>query len=222
MPAVRVAFAVINRYKWFSYHLDVKTSFLHGDLQDQIFMEIPDGMEVSAEDRRKFVCKLHKSLYGLRQSPNRWNRKFELLVRELGFTSEINDPCIYFKRCEQGNAFLILYVDDILLAGDINDMLLGTIASLKKSIDIQNLGRPRKYLGLEIEYLGNCVFIHQREYCKKILQRFDMDHSKPKETPMVTLQAKRSSEKKSLKHNKRRETQENSRSRFPTGRPLVA
>ncbi|HYS59715.1 MAG TPA: reverse transcriptase domain-containing protein, partial [Gemmatimonadales bacterium] len=189
LPAVRVALAVVNRYQWHAYHLDIKTAFLHGDLEDEIYMEIPEGIQVSSETRRSTVCKLKKSLYGLKQSPNRWNQKFESLIKGLGFEHEINDPCIYFKRNDKENAFLVLYVDDILLAGSNNTMLLHTISQLKSTLEVQNLGRPRKYLGMELEYSKNGLFIHQTEYCLKILERFGMMDSKPKDTPMVTLQA---------------------------------
>src|SRR6266576_7005175 len=100
-------------------------------------MEIPEGIQVSTEMRKNTVCKLKKSLYGLKQSPNRWNQKFKSLVKGFGFQHEINDLCIYFKRSNKGNAFLVLYVDDILLAGNNNAVLLHTISQLKSTLEVQ-------------------------------------------------------------------------------------
>jgi hypothetical protein len=97
--------------------LDVKTTFLHGDLDEEIYMEQPEGF---VQDRkRRFVCKLKKSLYGLKQSPRQWYKKFDSFMVSQNFTRSEYDHCVYFKSFNGIFIILVLYVDDMLVARKI-------------------------------------------------------------------------------------------------------
>lgn len=191
LATVRAGLAMINKFGLHAYHLDVKTAFLHGDVEGEIFMEIPDGLGLDESERREKVCKLNKAIYGLKQSPNQWNKKFTDIARKLGFENQVNDPCPFYIRQEGFIAFMLLYVDDILLAGNDEKKLLDIIESLKREIEVMNLGEPKRYLGIEImrEKITRKLSLRQTEYCETILKRFKMDKAYPHDTPMMTRNA---------------------------------
>ena len=107
---------MVNQLDCELQQLDVKTAFLNDDLEETIFMDQPEGY-VKVGDENK-VCLLKRSLYGLKQSPRQWNRKIDEQMVKIGFLRSKFDDCIYIKK--KGNApvaYLLLYVDDMLLAG---------------------------------------------------------------------------------------------------------
>ena len=113
--SIRILLALVAIYDLELEQLDVKTAFLHGDLDEDIYMEQPEGFVV--EGKSELVCKLKKSLYGLKQSPRQWYKRFDHFMLESGFHRSIKDACVYFKRL--GNdcwVYLLLYMDDMLIA----------------------------------------------------------------------------------------------------------
>ena len=93
--------------------MDVKTTFLHGDLEEEIYMKQPEGFMVKGN--KELVCKLKKSLYGLKQSPRMWYQKFDTYIQGFGFTRSKEDHYVYFKLIGDHFIYLVLYVDDMLL-----------------------------------------------------------------------------------------------------------
>ena len=96
--------------------MDVKTTFLHGDLEEEIYMKKLEGFMVKG--KKELVCRLKKSLYGLKQSPRMWYQKFDTYIWGLGFTRSKEDHCVYFKLIGDRVIYLFLYVDDMLLIGN--------------------------------------------------------------------------------------------------------
>ena len=101
--------------------MDVKTAFLSGNLEKGIYMQQPEGFVAYRNDN--LVCKLQKSIYGLKQASRGWNIRFDQAVKSFGFTQNLDEPCIYKKSQGKVVAFLVLYVDDILLIGNDVGML---------------------------------------------------------------------------------------------------
>ena len=199
ISTIKAGFSLINKFDLDAYHLDVKTAFLHGELEEdeEIYMEIPEGIDMSPQERKSKVCKLRKSLYGLKQSPNRWNKKFAEIAAKLGFEHESIDPCLFFFRKKNFVCFLLLYVDDFLLAGNNKAKLLELIEHFKREIKVVNLGEPKRYLGIEInrDRKNKRIVLGQSEYCGKVLERFGMANSKPQDTPMATRNAQKDENK---------------------------
>jgi hypothetical protein len=104
--------------------LDVKTTFLHGDFNEEIYMEQPEGFFQNYN--KKIFCRLKKSLYGLRQSPRQWYKKFDSFMMSQNYTRSEYDHCVYLKKLNNGIfIILVLYVDDMLLASkNINEINL--------------------------------------------------------------------------------------------------
>ena len=117
LAVIRASLAIINKYNLNAVQLDVKTAFLNGILEDDVYIEIPEGVN-TRESEKSRVCKFKKTLYGLRVSLKRWNQRFSEEVNKLGLERDIHDPCLFTWRKEGSMAFLVLYVDDIILASN--------------------------------------------------------------------------------------------------------
>uniref|UniRef100_A0A6V7M123 Integrase catalytic domain-containing protein n=1 Tax=Bracon brevicornis TaxID=1563983 RepID=A0A6V7M123_9HYME len=191
MAVIRASLAIINKFDLDAVQLDVKTAFLNGILEDEVFMEIPEGANTSASERTK-VCRLKKTLYGLKISPKKWNQRFTEEVSKLGLERDIHDPCLFTWRKGNTMAFLVLYVDDIILASNCPLKKQEITAQLCGVFKMRDLGEPKMFLGMEIfrDRVNKILKIKQTEYTEKILRRFNMYESKPQSTPMITRQAK--------------------------------
>src|SRR3954463_3018636 len=125
--------------------MDVKTAFLNGILTEDVYMMQPEGF-VDPNNAGK-VCKLLKSIYGLKQASRSWNIRFDEVVKEFGFIKNEQKPCVYKKESGRALVFLILYVDDILLIGNDIPMLESVKTLLKNSFFYEGLGRSSIYTG---------------------------------------------------------------------------
>jgi hypothetical protein len=167
--------------------LDVKTTFLHGDLEEEIYMLQPQGYEVKGKEN--LVCRLKKSLYGLKQAPRQWYLKFDRFMTEQGYSRCHSDHCVYFKKLENGSfIILLLYVDDMLVAGtnmqDINVLK----KKLANSFAMKDLGAAKKILGMRItrDRKNHKLTLSQGEYTEKVLERFRMQNEKTVSTPLAS------------------------------------
>ena len=148
------------------WQMDVKTAFLNGFLEEELYMMQTEGF-VDPKGANK-VCKLQRSIYGLVQAFRSWNKRFDSVIKAFGFVQTFGEACIYKKVSGNSVAFLILYVDDILLIG--ND----------KSFSMKDLGKAAYILGIKI-YRGrsrHLIGLSQSTYLDKILKKFKMDQSK--------------------------------------------
>eukprot|EP00253_Pinus_taeda_P004048 PITA_04048 len=129
--------------------MDVKTTFLHGDLEEEIYMKQPEGFAVKG--KKELVCKLKKSLYGLKQSPKKWNQKFDTFIWGLGFTRSKADHCVYFKLIGDRVIYLVVYVDDMLLIGNDKEIIQDLKTHFFSKFDMKDLGAANYILGTEIK-----------------------------------------------------------------------
>eukprot|EP00253_Pinus_taeda_P030971 PITA_30971 len=164
--------------------MDVKTTFLHGDLEEEIYMKQPEGFAVKG--KKELVCKLKKSLYGLKQSPRMWYQKFDTFIRGLGFTRSKADHCVYFKLIGDRVIYLVLYVDDMLLVGNDKEIIQDLKTQLSSKFDMKNLGATNYILGMEIkrDRTKRKLWLNQRKYVETILQRFNIQDSKLVKVPI--------------------------------------
>jgi hypothetical protein len=129
--------------------MDVKRTFLHGDLEEEIYMKQPEGFVVKG--KKELVCKLKKSLYGLKQSPRMWYQKFDTYILGLGFVRSRADHCIYSKQVGNHFVYVVLYVDDMLLVGNNMDVMKEVKSQLSSKFDMKDLGAANFILGMEIK-----------------------------------------------------------------------
>lgn len=161
---------------------DVKTVFLNGDLEEELYMKVPDGIKITCESK---VCRLRKSLYGVLQASRTWNRKFDSFLNCFRFVPSKADACVYVGNFEASKVYLIIYVDDGLILTFSRKALDVVLNELKLNFRI-TFGNARNYVGIEIErnVKMKSIFIHQAQYTKRLLQRFNMLDSKVKAMPV--------------------------------------
>eukprot|EP00253_Pinus_taeda_P029339 PITA_29339 len=164
--------------------MDVKTTFLHGDLEEEIYMKQPEGFVVKG--KKELVCKLKKSFYGLKLSPRRWYQKFHTFIQGLGFTRSKADHCVYFKLIGDHVIYLLLYVDDMLLVGNDKEIIQDLKTQLSSKFEMKDIGATNYILGMEIKryWAKKKLWLNQRKYVQKILKMSNMQHSKPVRIPI--------------------------------------
>ncbi|GJW27122.1 retrotransposon protein, putative, ty1-copia subclass, partial [Tanacetum coccineum] len=156
--AIRILLAIAAFYDYEIWQMDVKTAFLNGHLSEDIYMVQPEGF-VDPKHPNK-VCKLQRSIYGLKQASRSWNKRFDVEIKKIGFTQNPNEPCVYLKSSRSNVAFLILYVDDILLMGNNVTMLQEFKSWLCKCFSMKDLGE------MENSKKGYTLMIEKPDYRK--------------------------------------------------------
>lgn len=183
LSTLRTLLSVINQEDLHTRQLDVKNAFLHGELHEEIYMKIPSGFENKVDK----VCKLKKALYSLKQAPRAWNETFDKFARELGFVNSTADRCLYIAHKGKSKIFLLLYVDDIILAGTDESQVISIKIALEKKFRMKDLGNLNSFLGIKITRPKNgTLVLNQRNYFEKLLTRFEMEQCNPVATPMET------------------------------------
>ncbi|MCO5582553.1 hypothetical protein L7F22_036450 [Adiantum nelumboides] len=167
-------------------HLDVQTAFLHGTLPEKIYMQQPP-LFVSLVNP-EYVCRLHRSLYGLKQSARLWFQRFNEFMLSHGYTRLQTEPNIYTRHTQTTYLIVALYVDDIPVLGSSSQVVEDAISELKSAFPITDLGELTYSLGLQIDRdrsKGNIV-VHQSSYIDGMLQKFGLSSIKPSTTPIAT------------------------------------
>ena len=151
----------------FLEQLDVKTAFLHGELEETLYMQPPEGF--INESNKNHVCLLKKSLYGLKQSPRQWYKRFDTHMVENGFKRCNYDSCVYFKVSDDVTVYLLLYVDDMLIACKDKCKIEHVKEILKSVFEMKDLGLAKKILGMEIIEIekGNYSTYHKKNISTK-------------------------------------------------------
>ena len=166
------------------HQLDVKTAFLNGELEEEIYMQQAQGYE---EGGTRQVCRLLKALYGLRQAPRAWYLKLKAEMEKLGWEVSEADPALFYKREEEGSFYALVYVDDIEMAGPKGSERIEDLKrELKGIFDIRDLGESTYFLGMEIERKRDerTVKLTQKKLTGDILRRFGMDQAREKSVPL--------------------------------------
>ncbi|XP_021811484.1 uncharacterized protein LOC110754690 [Prunus avium] len=174
---VRLVLALSATFGWQLQQLDVKNAFLHGILHEEVYMSQPLGFIDS--ENPNLVCKLHKSLYGLKQAPRAWNDRFTQFLPSLGFKASHADPSLFVLKEADSLVFLLLYVDDIIITGSHSTVIQMVIDQLSKEFDMKHLGALHYFLGLQIQYPSNGIFIHQSKYIHHVLMKANLLDCKP-------------------------------------------
>ncbi|KAL6219605.1 hypothetical protein ACLB2K_007364 [Fragaria x ananassa] len=176
--------ALVTHYDMELHQMDVKTAFLNGELEEEIHMKQPQGFEEQGSEH--MVCRLKKSIYGLKQASRQWYLKFDSVVTENGFVENPLDECIYFKVCGSRFIVLVLYVDDILLTSTDMKLLLEAKSFLSQSFEMKDLGEASFVLGIKItrDRKWGLLGISQESYIDKVLRRFSMENCSGGDLPM--------------------------------------
>ncbi|KAE8676976.1 Vesicle-associated protein 4-1 [Hibiscus syriacus] len=184
LSTIRLVLKIVAAENLHLEQLDVKTSFLHGDLEEEIYMRQPEGFIEAV--KKNLVCRLKKSLYGLKQAPRQWYKKFDSFMGSSGFTRCQADHCCYIKRFDNSFIILLLYVDDMLVAGSDMQEIINLKQKLSKQFAMNDLVAAKEILGMRIkrDTKSRTLMLSQAEYINKLLSRFNMQDAKPVSTPL--------------------------------------
>lgn len=183
METMRVLFALAAQLDWPVYHFDVKSAFLNGVLQEEVYVEQPVGYEVKGSKGK--VLKLKKALYGLRQAPRAWYARIDAYLLQQGFVRSVNEHTLYKRLDEENNVLLMsIYVDDIVYMSSSQRMVQVFKEEMQETFEMTDLGILNHFLGIEVRQSKAGIFITQRQYIEDILKTFKMHQSKAVTTPM--------------------------------------
>jgi hypothetical protein len=183
--SLRIIMALVAHYDLELHQMDVKTTFLNENLLENIYMAQPKGFAVKGKEH--MGCRLRKSIYGLKQVSRQWYLRFDEAIRSFGFKENEEDNCIYAKFRNGKFIFLILYVEDILLASSDVSLLLETKRVLSSNFDMKDLGEASFVLGIEIhrDRRKGVLGLSLKTYLEKVLKKFSMHACNPTPAPIV-------------------------------------
>jgi transposase InsO family protein len=188
LSSLRILLALAAARNYEIDQTDIKTAYLLGTLDEEIYMEIPQAVvvkeTVGGGRKHEKVCRLLKGLYGLKQSGRIWNNEWDrYLVGECGFKRSMEDYAVYYKGVKDDACWALIWVDDVLWIGG-RKQVDEAKASLGRHFPVKDLGKAHYFLGIEIRRTPGTIALNQAIYTKKILERFQQDNSHPVSTPM--------------------------------------
>ncbi|GJY94827.1 ribonuclease H-like domain-containing protein [Tanacetum coccineum] len=178
---VRCVINLAVQYDWSIFQLDVNNAFLYGDLDETVYMSLPEGFFNPGDNR---VCRLKKSLYGLKQAPRQWNAKLTQTLIEHGFIQSKSDYSLFTKSESGKFMVLLVYVDDIIITGNNVDEIEKFKKYLNSKFMIKDLGKLKYFLGIEVIDTDRGLCLSQRKYCLDLLSDFGLLACKPSATPL--------------------------------------
>ena len=201
LATVRSLLAVAAIKDWAVHQMDVKNAFLHGDLQETVFMKLPPGYkkqgdriqlqaqgESCSENSTKpeLVCRLKKSLYGLKQAPRQWFSKLSSALKEHNFEQSKSDYSLFTKAQGSNLTCILVYVDDLLLAGNTEEGITAAKALLSHHFQMKDMGPVSYFLGIEVDRSSKGIFLSQHKYVQDLLQEYNLKGCRALKLPMDT------------------------------------
>lgn len=160
----------------------MNNAFLHGFLDEDVYMVAPPGY---SGGKKSQVCKLKRSLYGLKQASKQWNIELTNKLRAIGFQLSLHDPCLFTRSTAQGFISLLIYVDDMLLASSDLQLITEVKTYLDQEFSIKDLGVAKYFLGLELARSPQGLYVNQRKYTLDLITEAGLSGAKPLDVPMV-------------------------------------
>jgi histone deacetylase 1/2 len=181
---IRIILSLAISRDWSLRQLDVQNAFLHGYLEEEVFMQEPPGYE----DHTKpgYVCKLDKALYGLKQAPRAWHARLSNKLTSLGFQVSKADTSLFFLNKENLTMFVLVYVDDIIVASSAERATNALLKDLQSEFALKDLGDLHYFLGIEVNKTQNGMVLTQDKYASDLLKRVGMFDCKPVAAPLNT------------------------------------
>jgi hypothetical protein len=182
MSTMRTLISCAANFGWSLYQLDVKNVFLHNDLKEEVYMELPPGF--SKPNSIDKVCILRESLYGLKQSPQAWFDRFRCALCAMGYKQCNGDHTIFYRHFGQWITILAMYVNDIIIIGDDVVEIRHLKDNLSKQFEVKDLGQLRYFLSLEIARSPKGILLSQRKYVLDLLTETGILGCRPTSTPI--------------------------------------
>ncbi|RVX07744.1 Retrovirus-related Pol polyprotein from transposon RE1 [Vitis vinifera] len=183
LNSVRLFISIAASQQWMIHQLDIKNAFLHGDLEEEVYLEQPPGFVAQGEYGK--VCRLKKALYGLKQSPRAWFGKFSKEIQAFGMNKSEKDHSVFYKKSAAGIILLVVYVDDIVITGNDHAGISDLKTFMHSKFHTKDLGELKYFLGIEVSRSKKGMFFSQRKYVLDLLKETGKIEAKPCTTPMV-------------------------------------
>jgi len=180
---IRLILSLAVSKDWSLRQLDVQNAFLHGILEEEVFMHQPPGYKDSKHPT--YVCKLDKAIYGLKQAPRAWYARLCNKLIQLGFTPSKGDTSLFYYNKNGYVMFVLIYVDDIIVASSSEKATNALLHDLAKDFALKDLGKLHYFLGIEVQRSGNGLVMSQKRYAADLLRRAGMTKCKAAETPLA-------------------------------------
>ena len=159
--------------------MDVKSAYLHSNIEEEIYLEQPQGFVKKANSGQKLVCKLNKSIYGLKQAAKNWYEALTSLLLKEGFKRSRNDYCLFVRREEDGTfSYVLVWVDDIVVAGATEEAVNEIKSMLNENFKMDDRGALNWFLGMQILRSHDKITVDQKKYIETVLQQFNMSDRK--------------------------------------------
>jgi hypothetical protein len=170
LTSIRVLISLAATFYLEIEHMDVKTPFLHGDMEEEIYMKQPEGFVVKG--KQQLVCKLKRSIYGINKSPRMWYQKFDTHILSFGFVRRKYDHCIYSKEEGEHFIYVSLYVDDMLLIGNNIDTRKEVKKKLSSKFNMKDIGATNLIMGVDIkrDRAARKIWLNQMKLIETILK----------------------------------------------------
>ena len=181
MTTVHTLLVVAASSSWAISQMDVKNAFLHGDLNEEVYMDAPLGVDAPSG----YVCRLCRALYGLKQAPCAWFECFVSVIKAAGFKPSDHDPALFIHLSSHSRTLLLLYVDDILIMGDDVEHISLVKQHLGEHFPMSYLGPLSYFLGIEVKQCANGYYISQTKYIQDLIARSGITDNRTTATPMV-------------------------------------
>ena len=181
---IRTVLTIALHHRWDISQLDVKNAFLHGNLRETVFMHQPPGFR--DPNFPNHICRLKKSLYGLKQAPRAWYQRFTDYVTQLGFRLSSSDHSLFIHHQGRDVAYILLYVDDIILVTSSPALKAHFMSHLSKQFAMKDLGPLSYFLGISVQRSLDSLFLSQARYAQELLARAKMNDCNPVHTPVDT------------------------------------
>ena len=180
--SIRALLALAVQHDLLLHQMDVVTAFLNGTLEETIYLQQPDGYVQQGKEH--LVCKLNKSLYGLKQSPRCWNKVLTEFMKSVGFTQSSADPCIYV-RDTSSLTIVAAYVDDLIIANKTEKEMQEVKQQLQCQFRMKDMGELHYCLGITISHdqTNMTIEMHQKQYILKMLKKYNLTDAKSVSTP---------------------------------------
>jgi hypothetical protein len=182
MTTVRAIIAMAPTKGWSLHQMDVKNAFLHGNLQEEVYMEQPSGYV--DQTHPNLVCRLKKALYGLKQAQRAWLDKIGQYLVTTGFQTFNADFSLYVKRTDHGIVVIVIYVDDLIITGNSDADISDLKKLLKQKFEMKDLGKLHYFLGIEVIKSPKGIWLLQRQYALNKLSEYGMTGCKPISIPL--------------------------------------
>lgn len=180
-PTIRVALSLAVHHNWSLRQLDVSNAFLHGMLEEEVYMKQPLGYR--DPHHPNYVCKLRKALYGLKQAPRAWYSTFSTFLLSSGFVNSRPNPSLFISSKGLDITLLLVYVDDIIITGSNSTSIDDFISLVGAKFAMKDLGILNYFLGIEVQYFNSGLKLSQMKYASELLVKAGMSACKPSSTP---------------------------------------